>query len=178
MAPEYAIDGLFSVKSDVFSFGVLVLEIVSGKRNRGFSHPNHDLNLVGHVSIEHFSLLNFFLSLFCLKITFFKLQAWKLWSEGRPHEIIDPSIDISSPTSESEILRCIQVGLLCVQQRPEDRPTMSSALLMLDSEYSTMPQPRKPGFYTERFFLEKDSSSTENASYTSNEITSSMIHGR
>lgn len=52
MAPEYAIDGLFSVKSDVFSFGVLVLEIVSGKKNRGFNHPDHDLNLVGHVSLK------------------------------------------------------------------------------------------------------------------------------
>ncbi|WRX28819.1 Serine-threonine/tyrosine-protein kinase [Theobroma cacao] len=48
MAPEYAIDGLYSIKSDVFSFGVLVLEIVSGKRNRGFCHPDHQLNLLGH----------------------------------------------------------------------------------------------------------------------------------
>ena len=50
MSPEYAIDGVYSIKSDVFSFGVLVLEIVSGKRNRGFFHPDHQLNLVGHVS--------------------------------------------------------------------------------------------------------------------------------
>jgi serine/threonine protein kinase len=49
MSPEYAIDGLFSIKSDVFSFGVLVLELVSGKRNRGFNHPGHQLNLLGHV---------------------------------------------------------------------------------------------------------------------------------
>ncbi|XP_021299443.1 G-type lectin S-receptor-like serine/threonine-protein kinase At4g27290 isoform X2 [Herrania umbratica] len=48
MSPEYAIDGCFSIKSDVFSFGVLVLEIVSGRRNRGFSHPGHNLNLLGH----------------------------------------------------------------------------------------------------------------------------------
>ncbi|CAH2056857.1 unnamed protein product [Thlaspi arvense] len=46
MSPEYAVDGLFSVKLDVFSFGVLVLEIVIGKRNRGFSHPDHSLNLL------------------------------------------------------------------------------------------------------------------------------------
>ena len=50
MTPEYAIDGLFSVKSDVFSYGVLILEIVSAKKNRGFYHPEHDLNLQGHVS--------------------------------------------------------------------------------------------------------------------------------
>ena len=52
MSPEYAVDGNFSVKSDVFSFGVLVLEIMSGRRNRGFWHPEHDLNLLGHVSIR------------------------------------------------------------------------------------------------------------------------------
>ena len=53
MSPEYAIDGLYSTKSDdVFSFGVLVLEIVSGKRKKGFSHPDHSLDLLGHVSIE------------------------------------------------------------------------------------------------------------------------------
>lgn len=57
MSPEYAIDGLFSLKSDVFSFGVLVLEIVSGKKNRGFYHPDHDYNLLGHVSSEQKTFL-------------------------------------------------------------------------------------------------------------------------
>ena len=71
MSPEYVIDGLYSTKSDVFSFGVLVLEIVSGKRNRGFYHPDHDLNLVGHVS----SNLNF--------VYFFKLaSSWILKPVG------------------------------------------------------------------------------------------------
>jgi hypothetical protein len=59
MSPEYAIDGLFSIKSDVFSFGVLVLEIVSGKRNWGFTHPEHELNLLGHVRNIFFFLLVF-----------------------------------------------------------------------------------------------------------------------
>lgn len=55
MSPEYALDGFFSMKSDVFSFGVVVLEIISGKRNTGFYQPEHALSLLGYVS-----LLNFF----------------------------------------------------------------------------------------------------------------------
>lgn len=151
MSPEYAIDGLFSVKSDVFSFGVLVLEIVSGRRNRGFYHPDHDLNLLGH--------------------------AWRLWTEGRSMEMMDPSLE--SLDCQSEMLRCIQVGLLCVQQRPEDRPTMSTVLLMLDSENAIVPEPKKPGFYTERFPIDTESSSTGKKRYNrSNELTITMLHGR
>ena len=59
MAPEYAIDGQFSVKSDVFSFGILMLEIISGKKNRGFYNPGHGLNLIGHVSIKTCFLMYF-----------------------------------------------------------------------------------------------------------------------
>lgn len=54
MSPEYAIDGKFSTKSDVFSMGVLLLEILSGKKNRSFKHPDHHHNLLGHVSSENF----------------------------------------------------------------------------------------------------------------------------
>jgi len=57
MSPEYAIDGHFSFKSDVYSFGVLLLELLSGKKNKGFIHPDHKLNLLGHVSIMIFFLL-------------------------------------------------------------------------------------------------------------------------
>lgn len=49
MPPEYAVYGSFSVKSDVFSFGVIVLEIVSGRKSREFFNPEHNLNLIGHV---------------------------------------------------------------------------------------------------------------------------------
>lgn len=51
MSPEYALNGLFSIKSDVFSFGVIVLEIISGKRNTGFYKSEQDLNLLCYVSI-------------------------------------------------------------------------------------------------------------------------------
>ncbi|CAA3030997.1 G-type lectin S-receptor-like serine threonine-kinase At4g27290 isoform X1 [Olea europaea subsp. europaea] len=116
MAPEYASYGWFSVKSDVFSFGILLLEIISGKKNRGFDHPQNQ-NLIGY--------------------------AWRLWTEGRPLELIDPLLEESA--NRPEMLRCIHVGLLCVQQSREDRPTMSSVILMLNGE-STLSQPKHPGF--------------------------------
>ncbi|KAG2689712.1 hypothetical protein I3843_09G150400 [Carya illinoinensis] len=150
MSPEYAIDGLFSIKSDVFSFGVLVLEIVSGQKNRGFYHPDHDFNLLGH--------------------------AWKLWNEGRILDVMDALME--KPLPESEILRSIQVGLLCVQQQPEDRPTMPSVLMMLDGENDSLLQPKQPGFYTERYLTEADSSSTRKKPQTTNEITITMLQGR
>ena len=50
MPPEYIVHGQVSVKSDAFSFGVLILEILSGKKNRNFSHPDQQLNLLGYVS--------------------------------------------------------------------------------------------------------------------------------
>ncbi|KAI9093269.1 hypothetical protein K1719_027283 [Acacia pycnantha] len=118
MAPEYATDGLFSVKSDVFSFGVLVLEIISGRKSRGYYNPNHSHNLIGH--------------------------AWKLWKEGKPEELIDSSIQDSG--SLSQISHCIHVSLLCVQQHPEDRPGMSCALLMFLSEIE-LPEPKQPGYF-------------------------------
>ena len=52
MAPEYAFNGLFSIKSDVFSFGILMIEIVSGKKGRGFYDENSSLNLIGLVSLH------------------------------------------------------------------------------------------------------------------------------
>jgi serine/threonine protein kinase len=50
MPPEYAVFGKFSTKTDVFSFGVILLEIVSGKRNNGSYHKHPSLTLIGHVS--------------------------------------------------------------------------------------------------------------------------------
>lgn len=61
MSPEYALDGVFSIKSDVFSFGVLLLEIVSGKKNTSFYHSN-SLNLLGHVSDKLFPIFKCFFS--------------------------------------------------------------------------------------------------------------------
>lgn len=77
--------------------------------------------------------------------------------------------------ASSEGLRCIQIGLLCVQKRPEDRPLMSSVLMMLDSENASLPQPKEPGFYTERVLPESPFGSTWSMS---NEVTVTTLHGR
>ncbi|CAL8150468.1 unnamed protein product [Prunus armeniaca] len=121
MSPEYAVDGIFSMKSDVFSFGVILLEMLSRQNNRGFSNPDHHLNLLGH--------------------------AWILWIEDKALELIDKTLRDSCTISE--VLRCLHVALLCVQRVPEDRPSMSSVVLMLSSDV-TLPPPKQPGFYTER----------------------------
>ncbi|XP_062087403.1 receptor-like serine/threonine-protein kinase SD1-8 isoform X2 [Humulus lupulus] len=151
MSPEYAMTGHFSVKSDVFSFGVLLLEIVSGKKNWGFYHPDHDLNLLGHT--------------------------WKLWNEGKALELIDKAMEGSF--SADEVKRCIKVGLLCVQQRVEDRPIMSSVLLMLGNENSTVPEPKEPGFSTEVSFLGSDHTSSSGKNpHTANSLTVTLLDGR
>ncbi|XP_074334404.1 cysteine-rich receptor-like protein kinase 15 isoform X1 [Apium graveolens] len=118
MAPEYAMEGIFSVKSDVFSFGVLLLEMVSGKKNSGFHLAGH-----GH------SLLTY---------------AWKLWTGGQGLELMDPRL--RDTCIESEVLKCVQIGLLCVQEDPADRPTMSSVIHMLGSYSIALPQPTEPAF--------------------------------
>lgn len=149
MAPEYALYGLFSMRSDVFSFGILILEVVSGKKNTGFDNPQNHHNLIGYV--------------------------WQLWREGRPLELIDPLLD--DALVQHEAMRCIHVGLLCIQQNPDERPTMSTAVLMLKGE-STLPQPKEPGFLIDMIQREACSLSIKNASHSVNDITISMMQGR
>lgn len=105
------------------------------------------------------------------------LQAWKLWTEGKGLELMDSSS--SGSYSPDELLRCIQVGLLCVQEQAEDRPTMATVLLMLNSETTTLPQPKTPGFCLGRRPIETDSSSSKHdESFTLNQITVTMVDGR
>ncbi|KAB2637524.1 cysteine-rich receptor-like protein kinase 29 [Pyrus ussuriensis x Pyrus communis] len=118
MAPEYAMHGHFSVKSDVYSFGVLVLEIVSGQKNNSFRHGEN---------VE--DLLSF---------------AWKCWKEGTASNLIDPAL---TNGSRNEIMRCIHIGLLCVQENIANRPTMNAIVLMLNSYSVTLPVPSQPAFF-------------------------------
>nr|XP_023913316.1 G-type lectin S-receptor-like serine/threonine-protein kinase At4g27290 isoform X1 [Quercus suber]POF09452.1 g-type lectin s-receptor-like serine/threonine-protein kinase [Quercus suber] len=145
MAPEYAIDGLFSVKSDVFSLGILLLEIISGKKNRGSFQLDNTQNLVG--------------------------QAWKLWKEGRPLELIDTCLKGS--VIQSEILRCLHISFLCLQQHHNDRPNMPCVVMMLHGE-SSLPEPKELGFFVGK----KSTSSSKNQSSSTNEISVTVLEAR
>nr|XP_029122460.1 G-type lectin S-receptor-like serine/threonine-protein kinase At1g11330 isoform X4 [Elaeis guineensis] len=150
MSPEYAMDGVFSVKSDVFSFGVLVLEIISGKKNRGVSISEYKGNLLAH--------------------------AWSLWMEGNGLELVDESI--SNSISMVEAINCIKLGLLCVQESPKDRPTMSSVVLMLGNRNTSLPDPKRPGFFPTRARPEVESSKSKTDSASINEFSITTVEGR
>ena len=77
----------------------------------------------------------------------------------------------------SEVIRCIHVGLLCVQQKPEDRPDMSSVVLMLNGE-KLLPQPKAPGFYTGRGLPESESPSKIVNLLSSNEMSLTVFEAR
>ncbi|XP_028221421.1 cysteine-rich receptor-like protein kinase 15 isoform X2 [Glycine soja] len=115
MSPEYAMHGQFSEKSDVFSFGVIVLEIISAKRNTRSVFSDHD------------DLLSY---------------AWEQWRDQTPLNILDQNIKESC--NHREVIKCIQIGLLCVQEKPEDRPTMTQVVSYLNNSLVELPFPRKP----------------------------------
>ena len=98
--------------------------------------------------------------------------------EGRPFELIAPRLRDSYDNLQ-QVLRCIHVGLLCVRQKPVDRPTMSSVVFMLESENVVLPQPKPPGYFIETPSQESDhsSSKTESSSST-NTISITAILGR
>ena len=72
------------------------------------------------------------------------MQAWNNWREGTASHIIDPTLRHSSTI---EIMRCIHIGLLCVQENVSDRPTMALIVLMLNSYSNTLPVPSHPAFF-------------------------------
>ncbi|TQD78419.1 hypothetical protein C1H46_036054 [Malus baccata] len=88
-------------------------------------------------------------------------------------DLMDRTLDESC--NKNQFIKCVNVGLLCVQEDPNDRPAMSNVISMLDSETATSPAPKQPGFLTRR-----GNSSTASSSKpeTINEITTSIVEGR
>nr|XP_029121195.1 cysteine-rich receptor-like protein kinase 10 [Elaeis guineensis] len=119
MAPEYAMQGHFSTKSDVFSFGVLILEIVTGQRIGDFHGSGCATNLLSYV--------------------------WEHWSKDMALQIIDHSL--GELYHRQEALTCIHIGLLCVQEDSRKRPCMESVVLMLSNYSITLPTPSMPAYF-------------------------------
>ncbi|XP_074274077.1 cysteine-rich receptor-like protein kinase 19 [Silene latifolia] len=127
MAPEYATTGQFSVKSDVFSFGVILLEVVSGRRNSVSIIQDDDENLLNY--------------------------AWRLWNEGSITEFVDPNI--KELCSTTEVTRYIHIGLLSIQEDASRRPTMASILSMMSNESIALPSPKASSAFPYRRNLSK-----------------------
>ncbi|XP_048132925.1 cysteine-rich receptor-like protein kinase 44 [Rhodamnia argentea] len=156
MSPEYVMHGKFSVKSDVYSFGVLLLELISGKKNSFFYQADRGEDLASY--------------------------AWKNWRDSTPLEVLDPAI--SDSYSRNEVLRCLHIGLLCVQEDPMDRPTMANIVLMLNSYSVSLALPQQPAFFlrsrTDRPMkdLESDQSATRSMPLSTNEMSVSEVYPR
>ncbi|XP_057417707.1 G-type lectin S-receptor-like serine/threonine-protein kinase RKS1 [Lotus japonicus] len=147
MSPEYAMEGRYSTKSDVFSYGVLLLEIIAGKRNTDNDPGRASPNLIGYV--------------------------WMLWTEGRALDIVDSTLGQSYPPDV--VLRCIQIGLLCVQENAVNRPSMLEVVFMLGNE-TPLRGPQKPAFL---FNGNRDSQESSSGGGSSvNEITVTTIDAR
>ncbi|KAJ7968427.1 S-receptor-like serine/threonine-protein kinase [Quillaja saponaria] len=149
MSPEYAMEGRYSTQSDVFSFGVILLEIITGKKNTDHENERPSRNLIEYV--------------------------WDFSREGRPLEIVDSTLAQSYPIPE--VMRCIQLGLLCVQECANDRPTMFTVVFMLGNE-TTLPSPNKPAFIKTRNQNQPESSTSGGGGSSVCDITTSLIKGR
>ncbi|KAJ7968435.1 G-type lectin S-receptor-like Serine/Threonine-kinase [Quillaja saponaria] len=150
MSPEYAMQGLFSEKSDVFSFGVLLLETVSGRKNTSFYDDDLSLTLLGF--------------------------AWKLWKEDNVTPLISP--EIYYQCFRNDIMRCIHIGLLCVQELARDRPTMATIISMLQSEIVNLPPPKQPAFTQRQIMLSAESSQKKHRPSSINNVTVTIVQGR
>ncbi|XP_078148971.1 cysteine-rich receptor-like protein kinase 15 isoform X2 [Carex rostrata] len=110
MAPEYILHGNFSAKSDVYGFGVLLLEILTGQKNSAFVGSNRASNLIKHALLH--------------------------WNDGTIFELMDPVLE---EEFQEEIKICVHIALLCVLENPIDRPTMETVRNMLASPSMIIP---------------------------------------
>ncbi|CAE6204014.1 unnamed protein product [Arabidopsis arenosa] len=121
MAPEYVVRGQLTEKADVYSFGVLVLEIACGTRNNTF------VPVTGH-------LLQ---------------RVWNLYTLSRLVEALDPCLKdefLQVQGSEAEACKVLRVGLLCTQASPSLRPSMEEVIRMLTERDYPIPSPTNPPF--------------------------------
>ncbi|KAJ4875658.1 G-type lectin S-receptor-like serine/threonine-protein kinase [Raphanus sativus] len=136
MSPEYTMEGLISEKLDIFSLGVILLEIISGRKN---SHKEeNNLNLLAY--------------------------AWKLWNEGEPASLADPTVFDES--FKKDITRCVQIGLLCAQEAANERPNISTVIWMLTTENTNLQEPKQRALIARRGSSDQNSISINDVSLT------------
>jgi hypothetical protein len=112
------------------------------------------------------------------------LQSWRQWTNGAPLELVDASLGDSY--TRNEITRCIHIGLLCVQEDPNDRPTMTTIVLMLSSFSITLPLPREPAYFVKSRnslslpIMEPDSdqSTSKSKSLSANDMSITELYPR
>lgn len=104
MAPEYALWGYLTYKADVYSFGIVALEIVAGKNNTKY-RPEED-----YVCLQDWALV--------------------LQQKGNLMELVD--LRLGTEFNEEEAIRMAKVALLCTNSSPALRPTMSEVVNMLE----------------------------------------------
>ncbi|XP_034213307.1 G-type lectin S-receptor-like serine/threonine-protein kinase CES101 isoform X2 [Prunus dulcis] len=97
--------------------------------------------------------------------------AWELWKEGTVLELMDPTVGDSC--IKDQFLRCVHVGLLCVEENAADRPTMSNVISMLTNESMTSALPTKPAFFTGRNVVEASISGKETEIFSTNDLSNS-----
>ncbi|KAL0337425.1 UNVERIFIED_CONTAM: putative LRR receptor-like serine/threonine-protein kinase [Sesamum calycinum] len=137
MAPEYLIHGHLSEKADVFSFGVVVLELISGQKNSKFNRDPDSQSLLE--------------------------WAYKLYKKQRSLEIMDPALESSADADQ--IAMCIHIGLLCVQSDPKSRPDMDRIVVMLSKKHSSIvEEPTRPGYPGSRYRMPRQPTASSSAS--------------
>ena len=111
-----------------------------------------------------------------IDLMFFLCQAWKLWKENNILDLVDMGVFDSS--YDKEILRCLHVGLLCVQEFAKDRPTMSTVVSMVNSEIVDLPTPNQPAFTERQMTQDVESFQNIENRFSENEVTITDFNGR
>lgn len=113
----------------------------------------------------------------------YTFQAWRLWNEGKITELVQKSLLPLEPKHESEVFKCINVGLLCVQEQPGVRPSMPNALMMmLNSESTSLPRANQPAFVTRTGVSSSTTTSASSgllqSTHSRNELSATVFEGR
>jgi len=99
-----------------------------------------------------------------------------VWKEDKALDLIDSNI--GETLAVSEVLGCMHVSLLCVQQNPEDRPTMATVILMLGSTEMELGVPKEPGFISGNVSTESNLKTNQKDCSSSNQMTISLLDAR